>query len=586
MNSLKAATPDQRRLWRWIVAILLGLGILFRVAHLHYPVYWVDEVATSMRVSGYTQAEVTQQVATGQPLTPSDLLEFQKIRRDRPLLDLGRVLTQSPEHAPLYFILARFWAEVFGSSIVAMRSLSVVFSLLALPAMYGLGQALFTAQSQPSTQATLVGQIAMGLLAISPFFIAYAQEARPYSLWILLLLLINQLLWRSLQSNQRSLWIGYAVSLTLGLYTSLLTILVVLGQGLVVMVFHSKRRLPYLITTGAALILLLPWCWVIATHWQILSRNTVWMQQPIGLLTILGTWGYSLAVLFFDVPVATAPLLFAVQVAIAATIIALIGYAAYVFVRQAPFAVVRFTAAGALSIPAILLLIDLLREGQAAATPRYLMPVHLAVLITLAYLLSTLLGSHAGHNTASFTKNRMGLRASRWRVTIALLISVSLLSCLIGLSQDPPYLKSRNLSNKSIAAELNEAKFSTTEALRSPQLITTAHYIQDMISLSYQLDPAISLYILPDQASPEKWLVTLVSPDRPTFLFTPSKTMIQAVQTHQLGTLRSVFQPDPLISGEYGLTLWQIQPSRFSQTDLTEQIRPSRFSQTDSTEQI
>ena len=272
--------PSQRRLWSYIVTLLIGLGVLFRVANLAQPVYWVDEVATSMRVSGYTQAEVVAQVATGEPQTVADLQKFQTIRQDRPFTDLFRVLSQSPEHAPLYFILARFWAERFGSSITAMRSLSVVFGILALPAMYGLSYALFRFGNQTSRH--LIGRNAIALLAISPFFVAYAQEARPYSLWVLLLLLMNLFLWRSLQLNRWQDWLSYTLSLTLCLYTSLLTVLIVIGQSLAVLVFqfrlYEKQRKSYLITTITALLALSPWIWIIVTRWQTLQDNTVWMK--------------------------------------------------------------------------------------------------------------------------------------------------------------------------------------------------------------------------------------------------------------------------------------------------------------------
>ena len=383
MIRIAAKSHSQRRLWSWIVVILVCLGVLFRVSYLDRPVYWVDEVATSMRVSGYTHADVREQVATGLPVTAADLQMFQTIRGDRPRSDLSRVLTQSPEHPPLFFVLARFWAETFGDSVVAMRRLPVLFGLLGLPAMYGLGRALF----QEHEERHLIGLSAMGLLAISPFFVAYSQETRPYSLWILLLLLVNQFLAQSLRSSRWQWWLSYALSLVLCLYTSLLTVLVVFGQGLAVMAFQPKRRLSYAIVTGASLIALLPWVIVVLTHWQKLQSNTVWMQAPTTIRAILGTWFYSLAVLFFDVPVAVNPVLFGLEVIAATLTLSLIGYAFYHLIRTTPRSITEFFLAGTFSIPLILLLIDIVRGGQAAATPRYLMPTHIGALVATAYLI-------------------------------------------------------------------------------------------------------------------------------------------------------------------------------------------------------
>lgn len=527
------------------MALLVGLGIAFRLSNLSQPVYWVDEVATSMRVSGYTQAEVRAQVATGEPVSVADLQGFQTIREDRPLPDLMRVLSQSPEHAPLYFMLARVWAEIFGGSVVAMRSLPVLFSLLGLPAMYALGQALFSrsfseikSETFTLTASRTVGQSAMGLLAISPFFIAYSQEARPYSLWILLLLLMGQFLWRSLLTNRWQWWVGYAIAAILCLYTSLLTVLVILGQAVAVLIFHTKRWRRYVLTSGLAGVALLPWAWVVFNYWQKLQSNTAWMKTPASIGEILGTWFYSLAVLFFDVPVATNPAVFGLQVVMATATIGLIAYATWVTVRRAPRKVWSLVMAGALAIPVALLLIDIVRDGQAAATPRYLMPTHLGALIALAYLLSEWVRA----------------KALRWRSRLAVagLLLVSLVSCFI--TQPSPYLKSRNLSNEDIVAIFNAAE--------APQIISTPHHIQDLISLSYELEPDATMYILPSETDSPKDVITgRVNKERPVFLFAPSEKMQQEIKSESLGELTQFYQPPPLISGGYPLTVWRLDLS-------------------------
>ena len=99
--------------------------MLFRVAHLDQKVFWVDEVATVIRAAGYTKTEVIAQLATGKLHTPTDLLAYQQITPERTLADTLSALVQSPEHAPLYFLLTRFWMQLFGSSMVAVRSFSV-----------------------------------------------------------------------------------------------------------------------------------------------------------------------------------------------------------------------------------------------------------------------------------------------------------------------------------------------------------------------------------------------------------------------------------------------------------------------------
>ena len=638
------------RYWFWMIAILISLGILFRMIHLDHPVYWVDEVATSMRISGYTQADVTQHLATGLPLSPTEILTVQQIRPDGSIFNFLTVLSQSPEHAPLYFILMRGWAELFGTSVTAMRSLSVLFSLLTLPAIFSLCQYLFQEKAEgrrqkaegeqgskgageqgksdprsnipnrstetfgkrsveprsrrspkskiqnplaalrspgssqsslgsqsphqepgdltpqrPNTQSKIQNPKSKiqnslsvtALLAISPFFISYAQEARPYSLWVLLLVVWHRELWRSLHSNHLTSWLRYGLALTLSLYTSLLTVLVIVGQGLAVLLVYRKRWRPYLISTGMALVAFLPWCWVVITHWQTLQDNTSWMQEPMPLWALLGVWFYGLSVLFFDVPVAAGmPVVLAGQMLTSLVVMVVMLYAVYALMTDQR-SIGLFLFLGALAPPMTLLTLDLIRDGQSAATPRYLMPMHLAVLIAVAYVVSDRLFYKpftASPASAPGLRQSPSARAVRfWSLLTVALLSISLLSCLIGVTHTSDYQKSRNLSNPTILNLINQAQ--------APLVITEAGNVQDVISLSYGLNPDVRFSILPPQSNPEQWLPDLMSPQHPTFLFNPSNTMQKRIQDQQLGTLTPVYQPTKLISSELGLTLWQLIPN-------------------------
>ena len=81
--------------------------------------------------------------------------------------------TEGDHYQPLYFLLLHLWRTVAGSSVLALRVLSVLFSLAALAVVtitaarvYGRRHALITAM----------------LVALSAFFVLHAQEARPYAL--------------------------------------------------------------------------------------------------------------------------------------------------------------------------------------------------------------------------------------------------------------------------------------------------------------------------------------------------------------------------------------------------------------------
>lgn len=91
----------------------------------------------------------------------------------QPVSDLIEYTIRIDQHPPLYNLLLHFWQLAGGTSEAWVRSLSAVFSTLTLIPVYFLGKTL-------SNRAT--GLIAALLLAVSPFNVQYAQEARAYAM--------------------------------------------------------------------------------------------------------------------------------------------------------------------------------------------------------------------------------------------------------------------------------------------------------------------------------------------------------------------------------------------------------------------
>jgi len=112
-------------------------AIFFRFVNLDRKMYWIDEAYTSWRISGYTEAELIQQVSNGQPITVKELAKFQHINSEKSVSGtIQGLAVAEPQLPPLYFVLARFWVQCFGASVAVTRSLSAVFSLLSLPCLY------------------------------------------------------------------------------------------------------------------------------------------------------------------------------------------------------------------------------------------------------------------------------------------------------------------------------------------------------------------------------------------------------------------------------------------------------------------
>ena len=79
---------------------------------------------------------------------------------------------------PLYYALAWLWAKLFGHGEAGLRSLSAVVGTLTVPVAWRAGGELFG--------AARAGLVAAALVAVNPYFVWYSQEARSYSLLVLM----------------------------------------------------------------------------------------------------------------------------------------------------------------------------------------------------------------------------------------------------------------------------------------------------------------------------------------------------------------------------------------------------------------
>ena len=68
--------PKPVKIWRLNLVIIVVLGLFFRFINLDKKVYWFDETYTSLRVSGFTQEEVVDNLYDGSVIKVNDLLNF------------------------------------------------------------------------------------------------------------------------------------------------------------------------------------------------------------------------------------------------------------------------------------------------------------------------------------------------------------------------------------------------------------------------------------------------------------------------------------------------------------------------------
>lgn len=162
--------------------------------------------------------------------------------------------TALDHHPPLYHQLTYMWSLFAGRSELALRLFSIFAGVLSIPLAYQVGRRL---------SGRAVGLAGALLVAIAPFSVHYSQEARMYSLAILLSLASSYLLlglmrqgkgshprppsqgryksWRYRGGEERGVWIAYGTVTLLGLLTVYSYAFFVAFQGLMLVLMRRAR---------------------------------------------------------------------------------------------------------------------------------------------------------------------------------------------------------------------------------------------------------------------------------------------------------------------------------------------------------
>lgn len=136
--------------------------------------------------------------------------------------DIARYTAQDV-HPPLYYWVLKIWRSLFGSSELALRSLSLFFLLVAVIFAYILARKVF------SRRAAIVTLL---LLAISPMLFRYGVEARMYTMELAIAVGATGALWFAYTNKSKKAWILYGVLAGLGMLTHYLSLVVWIAQGL------------------------------------------------------------------------------------------------------------------------------------------------------------------------------------------------------------------------------------------------------------------------------------------------------------------------------------------------------------------
>ena len=191
---------------------------------------------------------------------------------DKSLGDVTDVLSRNV-HMPLYFFLMHYWVKFAGTSEWSLRLPSVIFGTLAVMMIFLLGRELIN---------PFVGLMSALLAAFMPDQIYFSQEARMYSL---LVLLVTSSAYAIVITGKRpasaSVYVLYALTSIAGLYTHYVYVFCFVSQVLfiwIVALLKKENLRPWLITQFSVVVASFPWFVVGLTQKQTSTDVIAWIH--------------------------------------------------------------------------------------------------------------------------------------------------------------------------------------------------------------------------------------------------------------------------------------------------------------------
>jgi uncharacterized membrane protein len=295
----------------YLTGIIL-LAAILRFSNLGLKPLWMDEVITSIFSLGKSYQDLPLDFVF--PL--AKLSEIFTYQPETSCLQIAENLASQSTHPPLFFCAMHGWLgwlNPLGESwIFKMRSLPAFLGICTVPVVYYLNRIAFNAQA---------GIIAAALMAVSPFAVYLSQEARHYTMPMLLICYAIAFLLK-LQHNilqqskiQVGIWLIWIITNILGLYVHYFFILAFIAQvaTLTILIswqrksiYHLKKKILLLIASISVVILaFVPWMTILLTHSH--RSETDWLRTPENIAPVYQTL-ISWILMVVSLPVENQPL--------------------------------------------------------------------------------------------------------------------------------------------------------------------------------------------------------------------------------------------------------------------------------------
>lgn len=203
----ESVPPPSKSTWTCVpgtgiaLTILTAIGLLLRLWHLTSKPFWFDECFS---------------------------VELARLR----LGSFLRVIWWREANMSLYYALLRAWLHL-GESEFFVRTLSVLFAAATIPAIYWLARRLYDGR---------MGFLASALFTLNAYNVRYSQEARSYTLFVLLATLSSGFFVSWLRSGKRWSRTGYTGASILAVYAHFYALLLIAAQWIVLRFFGAPPR--------------------------------------------------------------------------------------------------------------------------------------------------------------------------------------------------------------------------------------------------------------------------------------------------------------------------------------------------------
>lgn len=267
----------------------VALGIILRFAFLDYKAMWLDEAITAL----FSLGRSYEDIPLDSLFSLDKLQQIFTLNSESSCGEIANNLATQSTHPPLFFCLIHYWLSWVGKNISPaspfwvwqLRVLPAVFGVLLIPVIYCLSRVAFSPKA---------GLLAAFFTAVSPFGVYLSQEARHYTLPMLLISL-SLLCFVYLQKDffsQRPLSVGvaalWALFNALCLYIHYFFIMAFFAE---IMIFYkSFKKLktfptaksvitnPFIYFCVLPILVFVPWVPVLLVHFG--RPDSSWIPAP------------------------------------------------------------------------------------------------------------------------------------------------------------------------------------------------------------------------------------------------------------------------------------------------------------------